>query len=77
MPTLCFKKFWKLREVLNVRVTTGYWAAQAQEEPAGWGALFPFLSGVTEIFCRIKSKLLNSRMLAGGFVIGCAKKSWF
>ena len=34
------------------------------------GALFPFLSRVTEIF----SKLLNSRVLAGGFVIGCAKK---
>ena len=38
------------------------------------GALFPFLSGVTEIFCKIESKLLNSRVLAGGFVMGCAKK---
>ena len=38
------------------------------------GALFPFLSEVTEIFCKIKSKLLNSRVLAGGFVMGCAKK---
>ena len=38
-------------------------------------ALFPFLSGVTETFCKIESKFLNSRVLvAGGFVVGCAKK---
>ena len=41
------------------------------------GALFPFLSGVTEIFGKIESKFLNSRVLAGGFVVGRAKKSWF
>ena len=41
------------------------------------GALFPFWSGVTEKFCKIESKFLNSRALAGGFVMGCAKKSWF
>ena len=40
-------------------------------------ALFPFLFGVTEIFCKIESKFLNSSVLAGGFVMGCAKKSWF
>ena len=40
-------------------------------------ALFPFLSRITEIFCKIKSKFLNSRVLAGGFGMGCAKKSWF
>ena len=39
--------------------------------------LFPFLSGVTETFWKIESKFLNSRVLAGGFVIGCAKRSWF
>ena len=39
--------------------------------------LFPFLSEVTEIFCKLKSKFLNSRVIAGGFVMGCAKKSWF
>ena len=35
------------------------------------------LSGVTEFFCKIESKFLNSSVLAGGFVMGCAKKSWF
>ena len=40
-------------------------------------ALFPFLFGITEIFCKIESKFLNSRVLAGGFVIRCAKTSWF
>ena len=67
---MCFKNVWKLHEVLNVRVSAG----QAQEEPAGWGR-FPFLSEVTEIFCKVESKFLNSRVLAGGFVVGCAKKS--
>ena len=52
--------------MLNISVTAGYRPAQAQEEPAGWGA-----------FCKTKSKFLNSRVLAGGFVMGCAKKSWF
>ena len=33
------------------------------------GAPFPFLSGVTEILCKIESKFLNSRVLAGGFVM--------
>ena len=37
---------------------------------ASWvGALFPFLFRITEIFCKIKSKFLNSRVLAGGFVM--------
>ena len=40
-------------------------------------ALFPFLSRVIEIFCKIQSKLLNSTVLAGGLVMGYAKKSWF
>ena len=38
------------------------------------GAVFPFLSEVTEVFCKIESKFLNFRVLAGGFVMGCAKK---
>ena len=73
---MCLKKVWKLREVLNVRITAGHRPAQAQEEPAGWGA-FPVLSevSVTENFCKTESKFLNSRVLAGGFVMGCAKKS--
>ena len=41
------------------------------------GALSQFLSGVTESFCKIKSKFLSLRVLAGGFVMGYAKKSWF
>ena len=57
--------------MLNVR------PAQAQEEPAGWGRLSRFCLGVTEIFDKIETKFLNSRVLAGGFVMGCAKKSWF
>ena len=62
LPTLCFKKVWKLRR--HRRSQLG-------------GALFPFLSGVTEFFGKMESKLLNSRVLAGGFVIECGKKSWF
>ena len=38
------------------------------------GALFSFLPRVTEIFCKIESKFLNFRVLAGGIVMGCAKK---
>ena len=58
---MCFIEVWKLREVVNVCVTTGHRPAQAQEEPTGW----------------IDSNFLNSRVLASGFVIGCTKKSWF
>ena len=48
------------------------------EGGASWvGALFPFLSGVTEMFWKIETKFMNFRVLAGGFVMGCAKKSWF
>ena len=61
-------------EVLNVRITAGHGPAQAQEEPAGWGA-FPVF--VWKSICKIESKFLNSRVLAGGFVMGCVKKSWF
>ena len=42
LPTLCFKKVWKLRGVLNIRVTAGHRSAQAQEEPAGWGRFSRF-----------------------------------
>ena len=37
-------------------------------------ALFQFLSRVTKFFCKIESKFFNSRVLAGGFVMGCAKE---
>ena len=37
LPTLCPNKVWKLRKVLNVRVTTGHRLVQAQEVPAGRG----------------------------------------
>ena len=52
-------------------------ARRAQEEPAGCGRLPLFLSKVTEIFCKIKSRFLNSRVLAGGFVMECAKSLGF
>ena len=74
LPTLCFKSVWKLCEVLKVCVTEGHRPAQAQEEPAGWGR---FLSEVIKIFCKIKSKFLNSSVFDGGFVMECAKKFWF
>ena len=40
-------------------------------------APFPLLSEVTEFFLQNRVEILNSRELAGGFVMGCAKKSWF
>ena len=55
--------------MLDIRVSAG----QAQEEPAGWGR-FPFLSGVTEFFCKVESKFLKYMVIAGNFVMGCAKK---
>ena len=67
--------------MLNVPVTAGHRPAQAQAEPAGGGggggALFLLLSRVTEFFCKVESKFLNSRVLAGGFVMRFAKKFWF
>ena len=42
------------------------------------GAFFQFFVGVTEYFCKIdRVNFFESRVLAGGFVLGCAKKSWF
>ena len=38
------------------------------------GALFPFLSKITKLFCKIELKFLSSRAIAGGFAMGCAKK---
>ena len=60
--------------MFNVRVTAGRRPAQAQEEQAGWGALFQFLSEVTEIFCKIESKFLNFRVLARAFCDEMCKK---
>ena len=76
LSTLCFKKVWKLCKVLNVHVTAGHRPAQARRSQLA-GALFPFLSEVTDYFCKIESKFLNSRLLADGFVMECAKKYWF
>ena len=69
------KILWKIRRrvaniVLNVRVTAGHRLAQVQEEPAGWGASPVFVWSHKIFF----AKFMNSRALAGGFVIGCAKK---
>ena len=65
--------------MFNVRVPGGQRPAQAQEEPAEWGRfpVFPVFLRVTESFCKVKSKFLSFRVLAGGFVMGYAKKSWF
>ena len=41
------------------------------------GGAFLFLSGVTESFCKIQSKFLSFRVLAGGFVMGSAKSLGF
>ena len=38
---------------------------------------FPVFPRVKESFCKIKSKYLSFRVLAGGFVMGYAKKFWF
>ena len=54
----------------------GHRPALAQEKLAGWRPFFSVFVGVTEFFCKIESKFLNSRVLAGGFVMGCAKKYW-
>ena len=76
LPTLCFKKVWKLREVLNIHVTAGHRPAHPGPGGASWvRALFLFLSKVTEILCKIESKFSNSSVLADGFVMRCAKKS--
>ena len=77
LPTLCFKKVWKLCEVLNVRVTAGHRPARAQEEPARWGCFSRFCKKSQKYFCKIELKFLNFRVLARGFVMGCAKKFWF
>ena len=40
-------------------------------------ALFLLLSEVTESFCKMESKFLNSRVLAGGFVMDVEKSLGF
>ena len=60
LPTLCLKKFWKLREMPR------HWRSQL-----GVGAFSVFVWG-HRIFCKIESKVVNSRVPAGGFVMGCA-----
>ena len=41
------------------------------------GGAFPVFAWGHRNFYKIESKFLNSRVLAGGFVMGCAKMSWF
>ena len=52
LPTLYFKNVWKLREVLNVRVTAGHRPAQAQKEPAGWGRFSRFCLKSRNLFAK-------------------------
>ena len=54
-----------------------YVLPQAQAQKPAWWGRFPFLFRVTEIFCKIESKFLNSKVLAGCFVMGCAKSLGF
>ena len=63
--------------MLNVGVTAGPRNAQAYEEQVGWGSISRFCLKSQKFFCKIESKFWNSRVLVGGFVMGCAKKSWF
>ena len=62
--------------MLNVRVTADHRPVQAQEEPVGWRRFSRFCLR-SQKFLQNKVKFLNFRVLAGGFVMGCANKSWF
>ena len=72
--SLVLKKVRKHREALDVRDTDRPQACLDTGGASWMGTLFPFLSGVTKIFCKVESKFLNSRLLDGGFVIGYVKK---
>ena len=57
----------------EVRATAAICLPRHRRSQLGRGA-FSVLSEVTEFFCQIKSKFLNSRVLAGGSMMGCEKK---
>ena len=59
LPTLCLKKVWKLREVLNVLVTTSMGLLRHRRCQRRKGALSNFWN--------------YSRVLAGCFVVECEK----
>ena len=59
LPTLCLNKVWKLREVLNVRVTTGHRPVQAQEVPAGKNVLLIFIWVHKMFFVRNRVEILE------------------
>ena len=71
---IVFQKSLKTSRSAQCTVTAGHRNAQAHEEPAEWGRFPSFCLGVTESFCKIKSKFLSLRGLAGGFVMGYAEK---
>ena len=73
LPTLCLKKSGNFAKCLMYSLPKDICLPRNRRSQLGGGA-FPFLSRVTEIFCKIKSKFLSSRVLAGGFVLGCIKK---
>ena len=54
LPTLCLNKVWKLRVVLNVRVTTGHGTAQAQQVPAENGRSSRFCLGSQKFIYKIE-----------------------
>ena len=63
--------------VFQKSLETSRGPAQPPEEPAGFGVLFPFLSGGHRSLLQNRVKVVNFRVLAGGFVMECAKQSWF
>ena len=73
---IVFQKSLKTSRSAQCTVTAGHRNAQAHEEPAEWGRFPSFCLGVTESFCKIMSKFLSFKVLAGGLVMGYAKKSW-
>ena len=74
LPTLCFRKVWKFGKVLDIR---RYLRPQVCPGTGGasWvGALFLFLSEVTEIFLQNRVKTLEFEGACWWFCDGCAKK---
>ena len=77
LPTLCFKKVWKLREVLSAQVNEATSPSRHRKSQLGGGAFPIFVWGYWNLFCKIELKFLNSTVVAGGFEMGCAKSLCF
>ena len=73
LPTLCFKMSANFAKCLTYALLQAIGLPRHRRGQMGEDT-FPFLSKITNLFCKVESKFLNSRVLAGGFVIRCAKK---